>query len=474
MALCSRGAFAAIKGAPRSEVQGSIDLDAQFFLDRPQPFGRYKLFCRIGAGGMGEVFLALEEAAPHPRVVVVKKILPDLVKNRAFVGRFRDESKVVVRLRHPNIARVYAMGEVSSEFFLAMEYVQGRTVSHFARRLRELGQKLPLGHILLLGERMCQGLAYAHEARDEHEQPLHLVHRDLSPSNLCVSFRGEVKIIDFGAAQSTLKEEKTAPRVVIGNLTYMSPEQARKQPVDRRADVYSAAAVLWELLAWRSLPQRGDQLERWRQAANPHWEAPSRFCTDVPPDVDALVLKALEKEKASRFPDAQAMGEALREALKRHAPEVDDRALGALLCSSFKAEKQVEDELLEQAQRLSSPVRPPSPPPRTLTPLELPPTALAFEHEAVSNLSEISELPADEPASDAALEASFRPAEATFVGFGVPIAPAPQPFGFGEPEYQTSYDTPQGGLPRGWLYAGVFVTALGVGFLGIWLWSLSN
>jgi eukaryotic-like serine/threonine-protein kinase len=169
----------------------------------PVDFGRYKLLRRIGAGGMGEVFLAREESNV-PRICVVKKVLPHLSENRAFVGRFLDEAKVVVRLKHSNVARVYAMGEVKGEYYLAMEYVQGKTVSRFTRRLREKKQVMPLGLVLLIGEKVCHGLQYAHDANDDQGQPLHLVHRDLSPANVCVSYKGEVKIIDFGAAQSTL------------------------------------------------------------------------------------------------------------------------------------------------------------------------------------------------------------------------------------------------------------------------------
>ena len=157
--------------------------------ERPLAFGRYELFRRIGAGGMGEVFLA-RERGPSPRAVVVKKVLPNLVANRVFVGRFLDEVKVVARLDHPNIARVFAMGDVEGEYFLAMEYVQGKTVSRFSRRLKERGVEMPLGVALYLVEKVCEGLQYAHEATDENRQSLHLVHRDLSPANVCLSLRG--------------------------------------------------------------------------------------------------------------------------------------------------------------------------------------------------------------------------------------------------------------------------------------------
>jgi eukaryotic-like serine/threonine-protein kinase len=316
--------------------------------EAPISFGPYQLIRRIGAGGMGEVFLA-REGGDRPRAVVVKKVLPNLTANRAFVGRFLDESKVVVRLNHANIARTYAMGDVNGDYYLSMEYVQGKTVSRFTKRLRDRKQEMPVGIILLLGERICQGLEYAHHATDERGASLALVHRDLSPANVCISYRGEVKIIDFGAAQSTLKEEQTAPRVVIGNLTYMAPEQARKQLVDGRADVYSCGVLLWELLAWKALPQNGDPIERWRKAASPMWEAPSTFRPGLGSEIDEVILRSLRKEPNERFATARAFGEALAQARLKSYPHIADRDLGHLLENSFSKEKNAEDAVLYEA-----------------------------------------------------------------------------------------------------------------------------
>jgi serine/threonine protein kinase len=351
--------------------------------EAPLAFGRYQLIRRIGAGGMGEVFLA-REGGSAPRAVVVKKVLPNLVANRAFVGRFLDEAKVVVRLSHKNIARVYAMGDVDGEYFLSMEYVQGKTVSRFMKRLRDRKQELPLGMVLLLGERVCEGLQYAHDAKDENGNPLHLVHRDLSPANVCMSYGGEVKIIDFGAAQSTLKEEQTAPRVVIGNLTYMAPEQAKKQIVDGRADIYSCGVMLWELLSWHALPQKGDPIERWRKAANPVWDAPSSSQPSIPRDVDDVILKALRKEPKDRFPTATEFGQALKLLRSKYTPEVKDSDLGALLAQAFGKEKSVEDAVLHEAIYGHVPKQPHS----REVPV-VPPTALAFEHTSVLASSDL-------------------------------------------------------------------------------------
>ncbi|WP_208726060.1 serine/threonine protein kinase, partial [Corallococcus terminator] len=318
-------------------------------LKGPLRFGPYTLVRRIGAGGMGEVFLAREEGVR--RAVVVKKVLPGLLENRQFVGRFRDEARVVVRLAHQNIARVYAMGEVDGQLYLAMEYVQGKTLSRLAYRLRQRQRMMPLGALLQMGQRLCEGLAYAHDATDEDGHPLHLVHRDLSPANVCVSYAGEVKIIDFGAAQSTLKEQQTAPRVVIGNLTYMAPEQARKRTVDRRADVYAAGVVLWELFAWKPLSQRGDPLERWRRAAYPQWEPAGRHRPDLPRAVDAFLVRALAPEPNDRFPTAAAMGEALAALKEKLAPGVTDQDLVRLMSAAFPREKAVEQQMVDDLLR---------------------------------------------------------------------------------------------------------------------------
>ncbi len=348
-------------------------------LEGPIRFGPYTLARRIGAGGMGEVFLAREET-PR-RACVVKKVLPKLAENSNFAGRFRDEARVVVHLDHPNIARVYAMGEVDSQLYLSMEYVQGKTLSRLAYRMRQLQQKMGVGLILHIGERLCQGLAYAHDATDAQGQPLHLVHRDLSPANVCISYAGELKIIDFGAAQSTLKEQQTAPRVVIGNLTYMAPEQARKKLVDRRADVYSVGVVLWELLSWKPLPQKGDPLERWRRAAYPSWEPPGRLRQGLPPAVDAVVMRALAPELADRFPDAAALGAELAKLKAQLAPQVGDADLAGLMAQAFAEEKAVEDQMLAELLGAEGTRSATGQVPAAFAP----PTALAFEHRALAS-----------------------------------------------------------------------------------------
>ena len=463
--------------------------------EAPLPFGAYQLIRRIGAGGMGEVFLA-REGGPAPRACVVKKVLPNLVANRAFVGRFLDEAKVVVRLKHPNIARVYAMGDVQGEYYLTMEYVQGKTVSRFAKRLRDRKYEMPVGIALIIGEKVCEGLAYAHKALDERGEPLHLVHRDLSPANVCISYKGDIKIIDFGAASSTLKEEQTAPRVVIGNLTYMAPEQAKKQIVDGRADVYSCGVMMWELVSGFVLPQKGDPIERWRKAANPTWDAPSTTRTGVPKDVDAVILKALHKDPSQRYANAAEFQRALREVRIRHAPTLREKDVGDLLSRAFSKEKSAEDAMLHEAvygKTQSIPTKV----------VVIPPTALAFEHTAVLAPADFQQGRADQvktdpekpnpvpdatptPAQDPRLMAlaNAGPVNSQRTGFGVTFAGAHEPvieasiineIEASEEAANADYETwtpDEAPLPtwaKAVAFGGIFALAVSLGFLAVWL-----
>ncbi len=313
-------------------------------------FGRYELLRRIGAGGMGEIWLArLPGLSGIAKVCVVKKMLPHLSSDRSFVERFLDEAKVVVHLAHGSIAQVFEMGEADGEYFMAMEYVQGKTLARLIARLRERGERFPLPLALYVGIRVCDALAYAHRRADPAGRPLHVVHRDISPANILVSYDGEVKVIDFGAAQSAIKEVNTAPRVVIGNLAYMSPEQARKKPVDGRADIYSIAVVLWELIAWAPLPSGGNSTERWRRAAYPSFTSPSKSQPDVPAEIDQTIMRALSPDRRDRHQGAEALRDDLQRALSQLASETSSSSLSAFLRQLFSEEAEHDRRMVAEA-----------------------------------------------------------------------------------------------------------------------------
>jgi serine/threonine-protein kinase len=233
-----------------------------------------------------------------------------------------------------------------------------------------------------------------------------------------------VKINDFGAAQTTLKEQQTAPRVVNGNLTYMAPEQARKRFVDRRADVYAAGALLWELVAWRPLAQRGDPVERWRRAAYPTWEPAGRFRQGVPSSLDALLMRALSPEPEHRFPDAVALGAELARIKLKLTPGVGDRDIAKLMESAFPREKVAEENALVELLREDTSRKRTE---RELSAVVLtPPNALAFEHSGIDTPEDfVPEEPSRAGAQGASGGERHAPARTAMYGVGAPGAETP-------------------------------------------------
>ena len=220
----------------------------------PRLLGRYELVHLLGQGGMGEVYLAkISGAAGFEKPCIVKTILPALLKDGQFLDRFHHEAKVLVHLVHSSIAQVYDMGEAEGTYYMALEYVAGVDLAYLQEQARTEGQQLPVPVALYLGQRIAEGLGYAHRKTGPDGTPLGIVHRDVSPHNVMVSYEGEVKVIDFGLAKSAARSKYTLPSTVMGKLGYMSPEQARAEPVDHRSDIYSCGVVVWELLAGRPL-----------------------------------------------------------------------------------------------------------------------------------------------------------------------------------------------------------------------------
>lgn len=207
---------------------------------------RYEVVTRIATGGMAELFLARETGiGGAERLVVLKRILPHLAQQRAFVDMFLREARTASRLEHPNVVRIYATGEHDGTFYLAMEYLEGTTVRELQLLAREQGERVPLDVALAVGVQAARGIHAAHELRDAEGQHLGLVHRDVSPHNLMLTVAGVVKLLDFGVAKYTeALSEATYSGAVKGKFGYMSPEQCRGGAIDRRSDLFSLATVL--------------------------------------------------------------------------------------------------------------------------------------------------------------------------------------------------------------------------------------
>ncbi|HEY5242077.1 MAG TPA: serine/threonine-protein kinase [Polyangiaceae bacterium] len=281
----------------------------------PRTFGRYALFDFIGKGGMAEIYLARQKTElGATRLCVVKQILPGLAGDPKFSEMLVHEAKLAARLSHANVVQVFDLGRADARLFIAMEYVEGFDLNDLLGRCSRARVPLPFELAVHVLREALRGLDYAHRRMDDEGRPLGIVHRDVSPSNLLVSFEGEVKVCDFGIAHAndTLFGEGTSAHELAealkGKAGYMSPEHAAGQPIDARSDVFAAGVVLWELAAGRRLYKAGEGreslLEQARRAEVP--ELPAQGLPD-PDKLRAIVSKALARDRADRYPSAAAM-----------------------------------------------------------------------------------------------------------------------------------------------------------------------
>lgn len=290
----------------------------------PADFGPFRLLRRLGAGGMAEVFLAETAAADgSPRLVACKRLHAAFGEDLAATQLLLEEARLAMRFDHPNIAQTFELGRHESGFYFLLEYVDGADLGSLQAVLEARGQRLPLGAVLWIGRAMANALAYAHTLTDERGEPLGVVHRDVSPQNILLSRRGDVKLIDFGVAKVASRLQHTAAGVIKGKYAYMSPEQANASAVDARSDIFSLAVCLHELLT-------GQPLFRALQGASPfailravrETDAPPLFpdVPGVPADVAAVIAQALGRDPTLRTPSMQRLAEALDDCCQRHAP----------------------------------------------------------------------------------------------------------------------------------------------------------
>ncbi|MBW2381831.1 MAG: serine/threonine protein kinase [Deltaproteobacteria bacterium] len=215
---------------------------------------RYHLLEKLESGGMAEVFLGEATSVQgFKKRVAIKRVLPHLASHTNFIGMFLDEARLGARLSHANIVSVFDIGKSDNSFFIVMEFVDGTNLKKIIETLRVKGESFPLKDVLYIAMETCRGLSYAHELVDDDGHPVDLVHRDVSPPNILISKRGEVKVTDFGLAKARTQLERTDPGVVKGKFSYLSPEVATGQDVDERADIFALGVCVWEMLAGRRL-----------------------------------------------------------------------------------------------------------------------------------------------------------------------------------------------------------------------------
>lgn len=314
---------------------------------QPLPFGKYLLLDRINIGGMAEVWRGKAfGTGGFERLVAIKRILPNIAEDDEFVAMFIDEAKISVQLSHANIGQIYDLGQECGSYFIAMEYIAGKDLRALFDRCRKKAEPAPVALTCHVIARMCEGLDHAHKKRDAADQPMHIVHRDVSPQNVLLSFDGDVKVIDFGIAKAAGKATRTQAGILKGKFGYMSPEQIRGVEIDRRADIFAIGICLFEMLTGERLFVGETDfavLEKVRNAVVP---SPSELNPKVPPELEVIVRKALAKDLDARYQYASELADDLHRFVEEAKLGYTPRELGQFMRGVFA------DEVERETQRL--------------------------------------------------------------------------------------------------------------------------
>lgn len=338
---------------PEPEEPPQLDFDSDHFRTRrfptivddepasPEgaPFGDYTLLHRVAVGGMAEVWQARRRGVEgFQKTVAIKKILSHLTDSADFVTMFIDEAKLAAQLNHNNIIQIYDLGKVGRDYFIAMEYVDGKDLRSILKAGHEASRPLPVGLALMIAARLARALDYAHRKRDFDNRDLGLVHRDVSPQNVLISYEGEIKLCDFGIVKAVAKASTTQMGALKGKLQYMSPEQAWGKPVDSRSDIFSLGAVLFEMLAGRKLFAADSEVAVLDAVRDCRISPPSELNPAIPPEVDELLLRVLAKQPEARFQTAGEMEQGIELILHEIQPRPSEAELTVYMKELFAVE----------------------------------------------------------------------------------------------------------------------------------------
>lgn len=317
---------------------------------RPHRFGRYIIVDPVAVGGMAEIYrarLAASKEGPD-RVIVIKKVIANLSQNPEFVQMFEEEIKITVGLTHPNIIQIYDYGKVDDQYFMAMEYVEGKNLRQFVKRLADMKSMFSIDMSCYIISQVCHALAYAHAYKDRMSgKPLGIVHRDISPQNVMISYDGATKLFDFGIAKAKSASEATRAGVIKGKPSYLSPEQIAGEVLDGRCDIFALGIVLWELLTAKRLFVADTDIGVLRLIQSAKIEPPSTFNPAVPQALDAIVLKSLHRDKLKRYQTAEEFQRDLHKFLYSFNASFNPADL------SYYAQELFKTEIKEDKERLA-------------------------------------------------------------------------------------------------------------------------
>ncbi len=314
-----------------------------------QAFGNYYLLERIAVGGMAEIFKAKQFGVRgFEKILVIKKILHHLSEDPEFVEMFEDEAKIAAQLNQANIVQIYELGEVDGTLYITMEYVEGKNLRDITRSCSQQGFNLSVEQSIFFMIEVLRGLDYAHRKTDSDGQPLAIIHRDISPQNIIVSYEGEVKILDFGIAKAASKISKTEAGVLKGKFSYMSPEQASGRSITQTSDIYACGVMLHELLTSDRLFRAKTDMETLERVKEGYVPAPSEKNPKVPKELDAIVLKALQKNQANRYQTANEFLSDLTKFSQKVGFRYSTQELSAFMKTLFSSTIDEERERLKQ------------------------------------------------------------------------------------------------------------------------------
>ncbi|RAL20219.1 hypothetical protein DL240_17715 [Lujinxingia litoralis] len=327
-------------------------------------FGRYALLQKIGAGGMAEIFRAKTfGAAGFEKEFAIKLILPSLVDDTEFVDMFINEAKIAVSLYHANVVQVFDLGEIDHQYYIAMEFVHGKDLLDVLARCAELNIKIPLNLVLFIVMEMLKGLDFAHRAKDPYGDDLNIIHRDVSPSNILISYAGDVKVGDFGVAKAAIQRTLTESGTLKGKVGYMSPEQVMGEEIDSRSDIFSACIVFVEALSMNRLFVGSSDLDVMLKVRDANIDASLKKMGPLPADLVKIIRTGLARHREDRYQSAGEFYQALMDFCFHHGIKVSGNDLSNLMRRLFARE--IEEE---KSQRRSEPggpaARRPLPKPR--------------------------------------------------------------------------------------------------------------
>lgn len=323
---------------------------------QPIPFGKYLLLDRVNIGGMAEVWRAKTfGAGGFERLVAIKRILPNIAEDEEFISMFLDEAKITVQLNHANIAQIYELNNLSNSYFIAMEYVSGKDLRAVFDRCRKRGEPAPIPLTCYSIAMCCEGLDYAHRAKDRQGRDMSIVHRDVSPQNALISYDGEVKVIDFGIAKAAGKATKTQAGILKGKFGYMSPEQIRGLPLDGRSDIFALGVCLYELLTGERLFVGDSDFSVLEKVRKVEVLPPSHFNRKIPDQLEKIVMKSLAKDVDDRYQHASELAEDLRGFMYQSGNAFARKDLAAFMKATFAEDYEKERARLSEYADIKPP-----------------------------------------------------------------------------------------------------------------------